>query len=74
MILDCTGIELTPGEMGIDCRGNGLTIHEDGKLLECCCEECDYLQCCLESHRKEGCLTFSDVKCPRSLVSSLVSE
>ena len=37
MIIDVTGTELTPGNFGRDCLGNGE--HEG---VECCCDECDY--------------------------------
>lgn len=48
MIVDVTGIELTPGNFGINCLGNGTHFDENGKLIECCCDECDYLGCCFE--------------------------
>lgn len=43
MIIDITGIELTPGNNGEDCKGNGKHLDENESLIECCCEECDYL-------------------------------
>ena len=46
MIIDVTGIELTPGEHGENCRGNGKHADESGKPIECCCDECDYLGDC----------------------------
>lgn len=61
MIIDVTGIALTPGNCGKDCRGNGLN---DG--IECCCDECDYLQCCLDGHDHNLCLICTDRACPRS--------
>jgi len=48
MIIDVTGIELTPENGGRDCKGNGFHYDENGELLECCCNECDYAVCCLE--------------------------
>jgi len=48
MIIDVTGVELTPGNGGRDCKGNGLHYDENGGLIECCCDECDYAVCCLE--------------------------
>ena len=50
MIIDITGIELTPGNGGKDCLGNGEHVDEKGNLIECCCDECDYLICCLEGY------------------------
>ena len=46
MIIDITGIILTPGNGGNDCLGNGEHTDENGNLIECCCDECDYyLEC-----------------------------
>ena len=44
-IIDITGIELTPGEPDI-CLGNGEHLDAAGEPIECCCDECDYLQLC----------------------------
>ena len=46
MIIDVTGIELTPGNNGEDCKGNGKHLDENGNLIECCCDECNYMLCC----------------------------
>ena len=62
MIIDITGVELIPGNAGKDCPGNGM--HPD---VECCCDACDYLLCCMESYSETECLTCSDTKCPRSV-------
>ncbi len=43
MIIDITGTVLIPGNQGIDCPEIGT--HRD---IECCCDECDYLQYCLD--------------------------
>ncbi len=61
MIIDLTGIVLTPGNLGRDCMGNGLLDPE-----KCCCEECDYMLCCLENHNPAQCLHCKDKYCPRS--------
>ena len=61
MIIDITGTELIPGNQGNDCPGNGLTPG-----VECCCNECDYMICCLENHDPSDCLTCNDEDCPRS--------
>lgn len=42
MITDITGTELIPGNCGLNCPGNGF--HEEHP---CCCDECDYMMCCL---------------------------
>ena len=60
MIIDITGVVLTPGNMGRDCLGNGL--HEN---VECCCDECDYMLCCLENHNMDVCKDCNDQDCPR---------
>ena len=43
MIIDITGIELTPGYGGEYCKGNGEHFDEQGEPIECCCDECNYL-------------------------------
>lgn len=58
MIVDVTGIELTPGYGGKYCRGNGEHID-----VECCCDECDYLQCCLNDYDMRGCLDCKNDAC-----------
>ena len=63
MIIDVTGTVLTPGNLGTDCSGNGLH-----KGIECCCDECDYMMCCMESHDPEECSSCMDKDCPRSLL------
>ena len=59
MMIDITGIELTPGDRGENCLGNGL--HEG---YECCCDECNYMMCCLPTHTKEKCLVCRETICP----------
>ena len=43
MIIDVTGIELIPGNNGLDCPGNGEHKDKNGNYIECCCDECDYM-------------------------------
>jgi hypothetical protein len=50
-VIDITGIELTPGEPDV-CLGNGEHTDEAGELIECCCDECDYLMVCSEKWEK----------------------
>lgn len=47
-VIDVTGVELTPFHPDI-CKGNGSTKDEHGNIIECCCDECDYLIGCLEA-------------------------
>lgn len=49
-IIDVTGIELTPGNFGKYCLGNGTHFDEKGKLLECCCDECGYMMECFSKY------------------------
>ncbi len=67
MIIDITGIELTPGNLGKDCLGNGKHYSTNGSLIECCCDECDYFMCCTLEFSKAECKACSDIKCPRCL-------
>ena len=60
MIVDCTRIELIPGNLGADCPGSW-----ERAGMECCCDECDYLLCCIEQNWKELCRNCRDRHCPR---------
>ena len=61
MIIDITGTILIPGNCGNDCPGNGL--HPG---IECCCNECDYMMCCLEDHTPAKCALCDDADCPKA--------
>ena len=61
MIIDTTGVELIPGNRGLDCPGNGFI-----PTIECCCDECDYMLCCLESHKPQECKDCKDLYCPHA--------
>lgn len=63
MIIDVTGIVLFPGNNGEDCPGNGKHYDNNGELLECCCDECDYLMCCVYECECRSC---SDARCERN--------
>jgi len=67
MIIDITGIELTPGNNGNDCLGNGEHFDENGELLECCCDECSYMVCCVIMKGLSDCKDCNDVCCPRAI-------
>jgi len=67
MIIDITGIELIPGNRGRYCYGNGQHYDGDGNVLECCCDECDYMMCCLDDHDMNECKSCVDKNCPHSL-------
>lgn len=53
-----TETEIMPGNLGKDCHGNGKTI-------ECCCDECEYLQCCIDEEYPHECADCPDKYCPR---------
>ena len=61
MIIDVTGVELTPGEGGVHCLGNGEHTCADGTPIPCCCDECDYLMCCCGLC---DCTECGDADCP----------
>lgn len=44
MIIDVSGVELTPGKGGVDCLGNGKHVGADGAPIPCCCDECPRIQ------------------------------
>lgn len=61
-IIDTTGTLLTPGNNGKDCTGN----IEYNPLSEICCDECDYMMCCLPEHNSNECKNCLDSMCPHS--------
>ena len=61
MIRDITGTVLIPGNFGKDCPGNGSNPD-----VECCCDECDYMMCCLPTHNIAECSKCEDKDCPRA--------
>lgn len=65
VIIDISGIELTPGNNGGDCKGNGKHLDEKGNVIECCCDECNYLMCCMSEN--PGCSECSDLNCIRKI-------
>lgn len=66
-MIDVTGTALIPGNQGKDCPGNGEHTDKYGNHLECCCDECDYLLCCLEPNQQEKCQICIDHRCPRAV-------
>lgn len=64
MIVDVSGVILTPGNYGENCMGNGEHFDDEGNLIECCCDECAYLMCCAYESKCENC---EDNKCPRAI-------
>jgi len=68
MIVDVTGVVLIPGNLGKDCPGNG----EDPNI-ECCCDECDYMQCCFDLLYPAYCSTCPFTECPRA-IKCLISK
>ncbi len=66
MIIDVTGIILTPGNHGKDCLGNGKHYDENGNPLDLCCDECDYLMCCFNDDWEEKCKHCQRSECERN--------
>ena len=66
VIIDVTGVKLVPGNNGRDCYGNGEHRDMFGNIIECCCDECDYLLCCTEDKISYICITCDNNECPRS--------
>ena len=60
MVVDVTGIKLTPGNHWKDCLGNGKHAG-----VKCCCDECDYMMCCVSDDFPDICISCNDVNCPR---------
>lgn len=53
MIIDVTGTELVPGNCGDYCSGR----------IECC-DECEFLRCCLEDFDMNECKKCNKMDCP----------
>ena len=66
MIIDVTGIELTPGNGGKNCLGNGEHYYDNGEQYECCCDACGYMLCCYIEPSPAECAECIYVECPRS--------
>ena len=65
MIIDITGIALTPGNGGKNCLGNGKHFDKSNNPIECCCDECDYMLCCFQMQNHKSCRKCDDEFCPR---------
>ncbi len=61
MIQDVSGTLLIPGNFGNDCPGNGRNPE-----IECCCDECDYMLCCLDAEYEKRCVGCVNRECPRN--------
>lgn len=72
MIVDVTGVILFPGNKGRDCLGNGKHYDSKGKIIECCCDECNYLECCIAE--KTLCSVCEDNNCPRKGAKQSISS
>ncbi len=58
-MMDAAGMKWIPGNQGTDYPGNGCDA-------ECCCDECDYMLCCLDTHQPHICKTGADIRCPHA--------
>ncbi len=54
--------KLAPGNIGKDCVFNGEHYDEKGNIIPICCDESDYLMCCIEEEK--DCYSCSVVSCP----------
>lgn len=61
-------IILNPVNGGINCPANGEHIGDDGRLIECRCDECDFLICCLEGHTENDCENCTAETCPNAKI------
>ena len=48
--MDEKNILLDPRNGGENCPGNGKHLDENGEIIECMCDECDYLMDCTDIH------------------------
>ena len=55
-------IKLRPGNNGQDCPGNGTAPG-----IECQCDECDFLMCCIPELNPHGCNDCDLDDCPRRI-------
>ncbi len=62
--VDITGVILTPGNCGKDCRGNGKHTTIFGEEIECCCDECAYMMDCLFNPSYDKCSKCREEDCP----------
>lgn len=65
MIFDVTGMELVPGNHGIDCPGNDMYYDAVNNPDACCCNECDYYLCCITKDYQKMCQSCDEYDCPR---------
>lgn len=64
IIIDSSGVILTPCNKGQNCRGNGFGKNSFGFSIECCCDECGYALCCTDDHTVEDCVSCTAYECP----------
>ena len=50
-----------PGNDGKNCDFNGEYLDHNGQIIECRCDECDYMICCLDG----ACKHCKYKNCPR---------
>ena len=56
-----------PGDGGKLCRYNGRHYSVFGNKIECECDGCEYILCCVEMVGREKCGRCRDVVCPCSV-------
>ena len=61
--MNCNYINnLTPGNKGKDCLYNGMHYDKQGNLIPICCDECDFLLCCVSE--ENDCCNCAVFTCP----------
>ena len=64
-MIKLSGIEITPGNLGQDCLGNGEHLDQNGKKIKCLCGSCDYCPCCIYTDFRVFCSECERIDCPR---------
>ena len=57
-------LNLIPGNEGNDCPMNGTHIDENGEIIECECDECDFMMCCMANFDYQLCENCFYNECP----------
>ena len=52
-----------PGNGGRDCPGDGRHKDAFGNLIECQCDECDFLLCCIDDDFEKDCTDCREYEC-----------
>ena len=64
MLSDKNNKQPYPGNNGRLCIFNGSHLDKNGKAVECRCDECSYLMCCLDNFSESDCYSCKELNCP----------